>query len=159
MFTKSIIYGIICKTNIYSFEGGAFMILIVCLDDRNGMLFNNRRQSRDDRVITKILEITHSSKLWMNNFSQALFQAMNNKNLQIDDDFLHKAGTGEYCFAENVDPSSYEDQIEKIYIFRWNRHYPSDFYFTLSLSKYKLIASSESMGSSHEKITLEVYEK
>lgn len=38
------------------------MRLIVCLDDKNGMAFNHRRQSRDCIVIAKIEELTKGSE-------------------------------------------------------------------------------------------------
>ena len=134
------------------------MILIVCLDDKGGMMFNNRRQSSDKVVISKIAEITQGSKLWLNNYSQSLFDQAH-LPLAVDDDFLQKAGGGEFCFAENADIAQYTLKIEKIYLFRWNRHYPADFYFPVDLIDYKLIARSDFLGNSHEKITLEVYEK
>ena len=39
------------------------MKIIACLDDNNGLLFNNRRQSRDRVVIEDILKDCHNSKL------------------------------------------------------------------------------------------------
>ena len=42
------------------------MIAIVCIDDNGGMMFNNRRQSRDVILLEKIIEITKGSKLWLN---------------------------------------------------------------------------------------------
>ena len=134
------------------------MILIVCIDDKGGMMFNNRRQSRDKVVISKIAEITQGSKLWLNDYSKSLFDQVIIP-LAVDDDFLQKAGYGEFCFAENADIAQYTLKIEKLYLFRWNRHYPADYYFPLDLAEFKLIARSEFMGNSHEKITLEVYER
>ena len=37
--------------------------LIVCLDDKNGMAFNHRRQSRDCIVTAKIAELVKGSTL------------------------------------------------------------------------------------------------
>ena len=51
------------------------MKIIACLDDNNGLLFNNRRQSRDRVVIEDILKDCHNSKLWINNFSKSLFDS------------------------------------------------------------------------------------
>ena len=50
------------------------MIAIVCIDDNRGMMFNNRRQSRDSILIDKITEITKGSKLWLNKYSYSLFE-------------------------------------------------------------------------------------
>ena len=134
------------------------MIVIVCLDERGGMMFNNRRQSRDKAVIDRIVEIVQGSKLWLSSYSKSLFDQVAIL-LEVDDNFLQKAGNGEFCFVENADITQYTPKIEKLYIFRWNRHYPADFYFTLDLAEYRMITQSEFMGNSHEKITLEVYER
>ena len=39
------------------------MQVILCLDDRNGMMFNHRRQSRDRAVIQDILENLRDKQL------------------------------------------------------------------------------------------------
>ena len=49
------------------------MILIVCIDEKNGMLFNNRRQSKDRNLIEHILKKIDSKKLWITDFSRDLF--------------------------------------------------------------------------------------
>lgn len=134
------------------------MIVIVCLDERGGMMFNNRRQSRDKAVIDRIVEIVQGSKLWLNSYFKSLFDQVAIP-LEVDDNFLQKAGNGEFCFVENADITQYTPKIEKLYLFRWNRHYPADLYFPLDLGEFKQIARSEFTGNSHEKITLEVYEK
>lgn len=73
---------------------------------------------------------------------------------------MEKAANGEYCFVENACLTSYENEIEKIILFKWNRRYPADKFFDIDLSKgWKLISVNEFAGSSHEKITMEVYEK
>ena len=38
------------------------MILIVCVDDHNGMMFNHRRQSQDRVLRADILELTDGKK-------------------------------------------------------------------------------------------------
>jgi hypothetical protein len=133
------------------------MYIIVCLDEKNGMMFNNRRQSRDKVVLSEILKICDGSTLWMGNYSIPLFADSKGHKIKTDDSFLSKATDGEYCFVENVDIAPYQNKIEKIYIFKWNRHYPSDFWFNLDYGKWSLLEVKEFPGSSHEKITLEVY--
>ena len=44
------------------------MKIIICLDDDNGMMFNNRRQSRDEKVVKDIIEMTDGHSLWMNDY-------------------------------------------------------------------------------------------
>lgn len=133
------------------------MKIIVCLDDNNGMLFNGRRQSRDRVLCEKVLSLTNGSKLWMNAYSQGLFEGMTG-NIWLDESFLGCAEKEDYCFVENVDITPYHSEIEQIIVFRWNRSYPSDVKFTVALEdKWKKVSSAEFSGSSHDLITQEVY--
>ena len=51
------------------------MNIIICLDDKNGIQFNRRRQSRDQVVCNRVLELSQGSTLWMNAYSAKLFPA------------------------------------------------------------------------------------
>jgi len=135
------------------------MIAIVCVDNSFGMLFNNRRLSQDKVVTDKIIELTKNNKLWMCRFSCTLFDKIDNRNINIDDDFLNEAANGEFCFVENKALIPYEKWIEQIIVFKWNRDYPSDLKFDLNLSKFKLIETTDFVGNSHKNITMEVYAK
>ena len=134
------------------------MILILCTDDSNGMTFNNRRQSRDCIVRKHILADIADSKLWINQYSNEQFATLTD-NIQVDEDFLSKAERGEYCFIENVSLDGYEEKIEKIIMYRWNRRYPADFFFEIKLDTggWKLSDTEDFKGNSHDKITREVY--
>lgn len=132
------------------------MKIIACVDDNMGLLFNNRRQSRDSKVIEKIFEIVGTSELYINEFSQKLFLG----NCNVASDFLDIAGADDYCFVENVDISTYGKKIQEIYLFKWNRKYPYDFTFAIDPQvDFTLKHSEDIIGSSHEKITMEVWEK
>ncbi len=133
------------------------MQVIVCLDDRNGMLFNHRRQSRDREVLKEILKDAEGKRLWIRPFSQKLFQGTENR-VQISDSPLDAASPGETCFVEDLSLAGWEDSIESLTVYRWNRHYPGDFFLDLDLSGWRLVSRREFSGNSHEKITKEVYE-
>ena len=137
------------------------MIAIVCVDDSMGMLFNNRRQSQDKILTEKIAKLAEGKKLWMNSFSYGLFENSKNADAVSDGNFLFKAAEGEYCFAENCPLKPVEDRIEKLIVFKWNRAYPSDVKLDISLTDgfWKLSEASDFAGSSHSKITMEVYVK
>ncbi len=130
------------------------MKLIVCLDDRNGMAFHNRRQSSDLTVTKKIVELVRGHKLWMSSYSGYLFADFP-ENIQIDDDFLSNAPNDDFCFAEVSDIRSAISKVQELYVFRWNRTYPCDLFFPNIPGKSQFLA--EFTGNSHEKITLEVY--
>ena len=135
------------------------MILIAALDDKNGMMFNHRRQSQDSQLRAHILKQTEDSALWMNAYSAKQFGACaEHPPVHVSESFLTEAG-GAYCFVENVDIAPYMDRVEKIIIYRWNRVYPRDQVFPVDFSQWKRTSSTDFAGSSHEKITEEVYEK
>ena len=137
------------------------LILIAFVDDGGGMMFNHRRQSRDRAALQRILDMTATSTLWMNEYSAPLFTEFAAPQIQIDAQFLDKAGPGNYCLVENADVTPYLPFIEKIILFHWNRAYPSDVKFPIKLDsgKWQLISTEDFPGSSHDKITMEVYTK
>ncbi len=49
------------------------MKMIIFLDDRNGMLFNKRRQSRDQAVTDEICMLCQGKVLWMNDYSYPVY--------------------------------------------------------------------------------------
>ena len=52
------------------------MKIIVCLDNNNGMLFNNRRQSRDSVLIERIIHSLGEENLNIFEFSKGLLPNM-----------------------------------------------------------------------------------
>lgn len=133
------------------------MILIVCIDENNGMLFNNRRQSRDKILLSRILEIAKDEKLWITKFSRDMFDIIENKNIIIDDKCIDNAAENDYCFIENVDISTIIEKVNKIILYNWNRNYPADKYFNISLENWVISSEDEFTGSSHERITEKIY--
>ena len=133
------------------------MNLIVVLDDRNGMLFNHRRQSRDRVLTDRILQIS-GGKLTIHPYSAELF-AGKDVDLTIAEDPLSVAEKGEWCFLEDRLPAPVINQIEKLIVYRWNRVYPSDLKFDFDLSAMKCISKTDFAGYSHETLTEEVYLK
>lgn len=129
------------------------MNILLCLDDNNGMLFNNRRQSRDSEVINRIYEISKGKHLLIHSFSRSLFEG----NCTIDDNLLNTATEDDFCFVENLMLSPHINSINYLYIFRWNRSYPYDMITDVDFNSFTLINTEEFTGSSHDKITLEVY--
>ena len=131
------------------------MILIICLDDKNGISFADRRQSRDKLQIERMLEKVGNAKLYISEYSAPLFGALP-QNVVISSSPLDDAVDGDYCFVEREEVM--ETDFEEIIIYRWHRVYPSDIKFDMNLlnSKEK-VSSFEFKGNSHEKITEEIY--
>lgn len=124
------------------------MKVFICLDEKNGMMFNKRRQSKDLKVIEKIKEIVSDSTLTVLKYSSSLFG-----DAIVCNDFTNAKN---YVFIEDPD-FLIPDKIEELFIFKWNRHYPSDKKLSINLSDYTLVHSEDFEGNSHEKITLEKY--
>ena len=136
------------------------MILATVVDDGMGMTFNGRRQSRDRILQQRILRLADGKTLWMNDYSRGLFQdKYENVRIRTDGNFLRKADAGDICFNETESLSSVEDKIEKLVLFRWNRSYPSDTKFDIDLNDglWCMESTEDFAGSSHERITMEVY--
>ena len=136
------------------------MIVILCVDDNMGMMFNKRRQSRDSEVMEDVLK--YAKTIWIHPFSEMLFGNVENKNnaeIIVDENFLKKAEKGEHCFVENQELMSYSNDIEQIIIYCWNRKYPSDFKLDLDLNNWEPKEVVEFVGHSHEKITKTILEK
>ena len=95
------------------------MIVITCLDQKNGMMFNHRRQSQDSVLREHVAKLVANVPLWMNHYSASQFDTESIPNLNIDDAFLQEAAQGEYCFVEDAPLAPFEKWIERIVIFRW----------------------------------------
>lgn len=124
------------------------MRLIVCLDDKNGMAFNHRRQSRDRIVTEKIEELAKGSILHFSPYSAKLFPP---GDFKPSEDYLSQAGEDDFCFVELEDVTPYEQQIKEITVFRWNRVYPADLKFPIDLTQWSLERTVEFPGHSHER--------
>ena len=133
------------------------MKLIVCIDLENGMLFNNRRQSKDKILIEHIYKLIGNKKIWISDFSRDLFEEDKYNLFEIE--CFEKIKENDYVFIENISPKILEDRINEIIIFNWNRKYPADLYFDISLENWKLEYEIEIEGFSHEKITQKIYKR
>lgn len=133
------------------------MRLIICVDDKYGIQFNNRRQSRDAKVYIDILELIGSGRLIIGDYSRKLFNAFWNEQICIGSPEI--AEDGDYYFAEKTVPEDFT-QIDEVILYKWNRAYPASAYFPENvLGQYTLCGTKEFVGTSHEKITREVYRK
>ena len=131
------------------------MIVFICVDDDFGMTFNNRRQSRDSAVIEKIKEFVGENDLHIRPFSAKMLK----EGVVVSDNMLDECGQGDYCFVEDVDIAGYADKISTLVLFKWNRDYPSDQKLTMTFDGWQMKNTFDFVGTSHEKITCEVWEK
>lgn len=137
------------------------MILIATVDDRNGLTFNGRRQSEDRVLREKILSLTKGRHLWMDNYTAKQFDVPLAPQIVVNDNYMTKAAPGDYCFLERLPFSFCKGVIDEVILFRWNRRYPWDVCFPVTLEppKWQLTSIEEFPGYSHEKITMEVWKR
>ena len=132
-------------------QGGTPMTLYICLDDRNGLQFNKRRQSRDSALLEDIRSRL-TGNLLIEPFSEKLIR-------EAEIPYVLPPETAADYFAEDIPPEELLAQTTKLVLYRWNRHYPSDVVWEPDLESLGFILeeTSEFPGTSHEKITREVY--
>lgn len=128
------------------------MKIIVCVDNSGGMIFNNRRQSRDKAVIADIMGDVAGGRLALFEYSMPLFKDYENVFCVSE-----AAEAGEYpLFVENPENIS-GVSFDELTVYRWNRDYPHDKAFDCDFSNFSCISVTEFSGNSHEKITKCVY--
>lgn len=128
------------------------MTVYLCLDDRGGLTFNGRRLSRDAAVLA---DMASEGPVTIDGFSEKLLAGIPY--------ILAEELLPEDCrfFLENRNPEDVLPAADRLVIYRWNRHYPSDVRWEGQPGDHGFILSetSEFPGKSHEKITKEVYVK
>lgn len=139
--------------NALTERSGANMTLYICLDDRNGLQFNHRRQSRDSALLEDIRSQL-TGPLGIDAFSEKLIR-------EAEIPYVLAPESSEDFFAEDIPSEEILEQTKKLVIYRWNRHYPSDVNWEPDLTGmgFALMEATEFAGTSHEKITREVYER
>ena len=133
------------------------MILIACLDDNGGMMFNARRQSKDRLLREHMLRACDGITLWMSPYSAAQFNP--SAPVQGDEHYAQLVKETDACFVEDGEfPQSTPDTL---LLYRWNRRYPADRYFPFDpiQTGFRLVCTEEFAGSSHDRITVDRYEK
>ena len=123
------------------------MTVIICIDDDFGMAFGGRRQSRDKSVCEDIVRLADGRAIAMHRRSEILFEGLG-ANISPD---------GEMFFVEFEAPTAFLEKADTLILYHWNRRYPADVRFDVSLEGWQLCETSEFAGTSHEKITKEVY--
>ncbi len=132
------------------------MTVIVCLDNKNGMLFAGRRQSKDSVLIKDVLDLAGDKKILVNDFSSGLFVEAD-ECINKCDNPLENAEDNDICFVENLQFSSFFGKISRLVVYNWNRAYPCDFYCDIDFSLFSLESEADFSGSSHTRITKRVY--
>ncbi len=135
------------------------MTLIVCFDMRRGVTFFGKRQSADAKVKNRIIEIADGKPIYMTEYSASLFKNTDAEVRIVSD--IGSAPEDAAVFAESAELSAFRGRVTRFVIYRWNKLYPrdgsADFYpFDEGMW---LVSMTDFNGSSHERVTEEIWEK
>ena len=135
------------------------MTLCLCLDDRNGLRFHDRRQSRDRTVYERIVSLAaeNGGKIWVSRDSEKLFP---NGTVSVAEsaESLSDAAERDIVFSESTSFLPPKEKIGRLIVYRWNRLYPSDCRFSPEEYGLSVCERQDFVGFSHEKITEEIYQ-
>lgn len=126
-----------------------------CIDDMGGILFGGRRVSADGAVFDD-LKTLYTKKLYTTPFSEGLMQRYGVEYV-ADNNLFGIAGSDDMLFIENIALAPHFESLSEIIVYRWNRRYPSDFKTDIDFSALVLTDSCDFKGTSHDKITREIY--
>ena len=131
------------------------LTVYVCLDDRNGMSFNGRRQSRDSKIFEDIRQEL-PGELLIDPFSEKLIERAG-LPYRLMEGPLPEEGN----FFLEMRPAQEALAADRIVIYRWGRHYPADRRWDLDLEAqgYSLAEQKAFLGTSHELIGKDVYRR
>lgn len=131
------------------------LTVYVGLDDRNGMSFNGRRQSRDSKIFEDIRQEL-PGELLIDAFSEKLIERAG-----LPYRLLEGPLPEEGSFFLEMRPAQEALSADRIVIYRWGRHYPADRRWDLDLEAqgYSLAEQTAFQGTSHELIGKDVYRR
>ena len=89
------------------------MKIIACVDDLGGMMFNNRRQSRDRILVEDVVRTSRGSTLYIDEYSKALFADFEGI-YTVAQNMLDVATGADFCFVENKRLGGIADRINEI---------------------------------------------
>ena len=135
------------------------MTVLVCLDEKDGMAFDGRRQTRDSAVIKDIFATAKGAPIKVAPYSEKLLSEYG--RVKVTREPLMDKDEDAFVFLEVDGIGEYASRIDTLIIYRWSEVYPSDLKFLPSPSALglTLLTKSYIVGSSHKKITKEVYTK
>ena len=132
------------------------MTLIVCLDQKGGMLFNNRRQTLDYELVNIIAK--SFSDIHISHFSEKYFQGAKCK---ISSNPFLEATEESTVFLEDTGAIDYIEKIDRLIIYRWDCVYPADTYFDITPKEvgFRLCGKVKFSTKVHADIVKEIYKK
>ncbi len=135
------------------------MTIIICIDERLGISFGGKRQSKD-RVLTRdIVSVARGHRLLIGEYSVSIFKeadiSFDENNIFVSDRPEKDAKSEDFLFLER---GFYEDIIlsaSSLIIYSWGRHYPSDVQLKRDCidDHFELFEEYNFEGKSHKNLT------
>lgn len=124
------------------------MKLIFCIEKNKGYLFFGKRQSKDSALTKWLCDYVGKNRLYASRYSSSLFEGF---------DILTDKTEDGYYFVEDEDYP--KEHITELVLCHWNRAYPTDRFLELDPKALglSLCETHEIVGTSHDKITIEIY--
>lgn len=145
------------------------MKVIFVLDQKNGMMFNHRRQSFDQAIIKKVAKDVNEveGRLWLSDYSKELFASYDVNMIPLEEFDLSKANEKDFVFVENIDVDleamiANKEMSVELNFYRWDKVYPFDKKMTFTkelLDAFFVKDSYEMSGETHDVISVEVWNK
>lgn len=132
---------------------------IITVDDRMGIAFNKRRQSRDRMIIEDVAK-SSDGVIYISSYSEQLFEEYKDKVAVVTEP-LKECPDGGCCFLEMTNLNPFLNDISTLVVYRWNRLYPSDKKLDIDPQAcgFEIASTDEFAGYSHDRITKEIYVK
>ena len=127
------------------------MTAIVCVDTRGGMAFGGKRQSRDRLLCADAVRLCGTLRMLPQ--SAVLFAEMPDA-VELCEELLKEEGTY-FVETDSMETAAPDELI----LYRWNRLYPADLWLRFDPQERGLVlmSSEDFAGSSHERITREIW--
>ena len=131
----------------------------ITVDDKYGLMFNHRRQSRDKLLIDDLCK-KYNGTIYISEYSAPLFVEHTDRICVLDNP-LADCPDGALAFVEGMHLGQYMDEIGELIVYHWNRLYPSDMRLDIDVRTcgLKMNAKYEFKGNSHDKITKGIYKR
>ena len=145
------------------------MKVIFVLDQKNGMMFNHRRQSFDQAIIKKVAKDVNEveGRLWLSDYSKELFASYDVNMMLLEEFDLTAINDNDVVYVENIDVDleamiADKEMSVELNFYRWDKVYPSDkkMTFTKELLDAFFVKDSYALsGETHDVISVEIWNK
>ena len=131
----------------------------VTVDNKMGVAFNKRRQSRDKKLIEDLC-LSTENEISISSYSLPLFEEWTSR-VKVYGSPLAECADGGVCFVEISAIGKHVDEISELIVYRWNKVYPSDKKLDIIPEEcgFIKVSTSDFAGNSHDVITKEIYRK